>query len=38
MHGAQLVERVLEMPLRKIAENAGMEGGVVVEKVKGLKP
>ncbi|MBM3730769.1 MAG: chaperonin GroEL [Actinobacteria bacterium] len=35
--GAKLVARSLEGPLKQIAENAGMEGGVVVEKVKSLK-
>jgi len=34
--GARLVGRSLEAPLKQIAENAGMEGGVVVEKVKSL--
>ena len=34
--GARLVAKSLEAPLKQIAENAGMEGGVVVEKVKGL--
>ena len=28
--------RALEEPLRQIAENAGLEGSVVVNKVKGL--
>jgi len=35
--GARLVAKSLESPLKQIAENAGMEGGVVVEKVKNLK-
>lgn len=35
--GAQIVERALEEPLRQIANNAGLEGSVVVEKVKHLK-
>ena len=35
--GARLVAKALEAPLKQIAENAGMEGGVVVEKVKGMK-
>lgn len=35
--GARLVAKSLEAPLKQIAENAGMEGGVVVEKVKSLK-
>ena len=34
--GARLVARSLEAPLKQIAENAGMEGGVVVAKVKSL--
>ena len=35
--GARMVARSLESPLKQIAENAGMEGGVVVEKVRNLK-
>ncbi|MEY4606046.1 MAG: hypothetical protein RLY45_806, partial [Actinomycetota bacterium] len=35
--GARMVARSLEAPLKQIAENAGMEGGVVVEKVRNLK-
>jgi chaperonin GroEL len=35
--GKQIIVRALEEPLRQIAANAGMEGSVVVEKVKGLK-
>jgi chaperonin GroEL len=35
--GVKIVQKALEEPLRQIAENAGMEGGIVVEKVKGLK-
>jgi chaperonin GroEL len=31
-----MVAKSLESPIKQIAENAGMEGGVVVEKVKGL--
>jgi len=34
--GAQIVRRALEEPLKQIAFNAGLEGGVVVEKVRGL--
>jgi len=34
--GARLVAKALEAPLKQIAENAGMEGGVVVDKVKNL--
>ena len=33
----QIVRRALEEPLRQIVENAGMEGSVVVNKVKELK-
>ncbi|MFM7147027.1 MAG: TCP-1/cpn60 chaperonin family protein, partial [Actinomycetales bacterium] len=36
--GARLVGRSLEGPLKQIAENAGLEGGVVVEKVRDLPP
>ncbi len=35
--GARMVARSLSAPLKQIAENAGMEGGVVVEKVKSMK-
>jgi len=35
-HGVAIVRRALEEPLRQIAENAGLEGSVVVEKVKSL--
>src|SRR5437867_3507633 len=34
---ARIVARSLEEPLKQIAVNAGMEGGVVVEKVRQLK-
>lgn len=34
--GANIVKRALEEPLKLIAENAGMEGAVIVEKVKEL--
>jgi chaperonin GroEL len=34
--GVAIVRRALEEPLRQIASNAGLEGSVVVEKVKGL--
>ncbi|MDE2573153.1 MAG: chaperonin GroEL, partial [bacterium] len=34
--GVQIVKRALEEPLRWIAENAGFEGSVVVQKVKTL--
>ncbi len=36
-HGVDLVRRAIEAPLRYIAENAGVEGSIVVDKVKGLK-
>jgi chaperonin GroEL len=36
-YGVKIVQKSLEEPLRQIAENAGMEGGIVVEKVKALK-
>src|SRR5215213_7444677 len=35
--GAQIIVRALEEPLRQIAENSGLEGSVVVEKVRSLK-
>jgi len=35
--GSEIVKKALEAPLRQIATNAGLEGSVVVEKVKGLK-
>jgi chaperonin GroEL len=35
--GARIVAKAVEEPLKQIAVNAGMEGGVVVEKVRGLK-
>ena len=35
--GIKIVVKALEEPLRQIAHNAGMEGSVVVEKVKGLE-
>jgi len=34
--GARLVAKSLEAPLKQIAENAGLEGGVVVERVRNL--
>jgi len=36
--GVNIVRRALEEPLRQIANNAGYEGSVVVEKVKASKP
>jgi len=35
--GAKIVEHAITAPLRQIAVNAGLEGGVVVERVKGLE-
>jgi chaperonin GroEL len=35
--GARMVAKSLEAPLKQIAENAGLEGGVVVERVKHLE-
>jgi chaperonin GroEL len=34
--GANIVKVALEAPLKQIAINAGLEGGVVAEKVRGL--
>jgi chaperonin GroEL len=35
--GARLVAKAVEEPLKQIAINAGMEGGVVIEKVRSMK-
>ncbi len=35
--GARIVSRALEGPLSQIAVNAGLQGGVVVERVRGLE-
>ncbi len=35
--GINILRRAIEAPLRYIAENAGIEGSIVVDKVKGLK-
>ncbi|HKX06206.1 MAG TPA: chaperonin GroEL [Methylomirabilota bacterium] len=35
--GAMIVRRALEEPIRQIVENAGLEGSVIVEKVKAEK-
>ena len=35
--GAQIIRKVLEYPLRSIAENAGYDGGVVVNRVSQMK-
>jgi chaperonin GroEL len=36
--GALIVRRALEEPLKQIAHNAGLEGGVIVERVRALDP
>ncbi|MET7299378.1 chaperonin GroEL [Embleya sp. NPDC005575] len=36
--GASIVRLAVEAPLKQIAVNAGLEGGVVVEKVRNLTP
>ncbi|MCY9807175.1 chaperonin GroEL [Lentilactobacillus senioris] len=36
--GIKIVQRALEEPVRQIAENAGVEGSVIVEKLKNEKP
>jgi len=36
--GANIVRIAVEAPLKQIAINAGLEGGVVVDKVRGLAP
>jgi chaperonin GroEL len=35
--GARIVGKAVEEPLKQIAVNAGLEGGVIVEKVRNLK-
>ncbi len=35
--GVQIVRRALEEPLRQIVNNAGLEGSVIVEKLRGKK-
>jgi chaperonin GroEL len=35
--GAQIILRALEEPLRQLSQNAGMEGSVVVDKVRSAK-
>ncbi len=35
--GVNIIRKALEAPLRQIAENAGVEGSVVVERVRGEK-
>ena len=36
--GANIILRALEAPLRRIAENAGLEGSVIIDKVRAEKP
>jgi len=36
--GVNIVKRALEEPIRQIANNAGWEGSVVVQKVKEMQP
>ncbi|OLT29723.1 chaperonin GroL [Nocardiopsis sp. CNR-923] len=36
--GADIVRRAIAAPLKQIAVNAGLEGGVVADKVKNLEP
>ncbi len=36
--GANIIRRALEEPIKQIAVNAGLEGGVIVEKVRALDP
>ncbi|MBC7323787.1 MAG: chaperonin GroEL [Moorella sp. (in: Bacteria)] len=36
--GVRIIKRALEEPLRQIAANAGLEGSVIVERVRGEKP
>ncbi|HVD71486.1 MAG TPA: chaperonin GroEL [Actinomycetota bacterium] len=36
--GSNIVRRALEEPIKQIAVNAGLEGGVIVEKVRALDP
>jgi chaperonin GroEL len=35
--GVNIVKRALEEPIRQLAENAGLEGSVIVQKVKTMK-
>ncbi len=36
--GLAIVKRALEEPIRQIAKNAGLEGSVIVEKVRNAQP
>jgi chaperonin GroEL len=35
--GIEIIKRTLEEPMRRIAENAGCDGGVIVGKLRGEK-
>lgn len=35
--GAEIVKRALEEPMRMIAQNAGVDGGVVIDKVRNME-
>jgi chaperonin GroEL len=37
IHGAMIIQKALEIPARQIAQNAGVEGGVVVENIRNSK-
>ncbi len=36
--GVEILRKALEMPMRQIAENAGVEGSIVIENVRKMKP
>ena len=36
--GIEIVRKALEEPLRQIAENAGLEGSVIIEKIRNSEP
>jgi chaperonin GroEL len=36
-HGVEIVRKAIEEPLRRIAENAGIDGSIVIDKVKHAK-
>jgi chaperonin GroEL len=36
--GAAIIRRALEEPLKQIAHNAGLEGGVIIEHVRNMSP
>jgi chaperonin GroEL len=38
MVGLNILKKALEAPLRQLADNAGFEGAIVVERVKAEKP